>query len=335
MSKTFVQNDKVFKKLKFNMLTSLFLGGVIGAIGKELVNSLFKRCEECFGSSHVVQAILSNRSTQLIELDNYPIVENHSIQTFINTILRDREGGLSILGAPAGSGKSTYVQLAVEKARSDPLFIGDIIILKSKNFLKPGEIQRKIGIDPSTTLTEVLPRYTIIIIDQIDGESLTAEMEEYLLDLTTESRNGKKYSLLLLLSKPVLIDKILRMNGGQKIKEVCDPNHFRLKSKLSAKNYLYKMLEIGNVSEDNIEEIMEICGGYFSPGIAFELRRAIKNRNETFPVEELKKYAFECAMQFKSHWDEYKAVFRKKTFLYSIVADETVPKLNSSMKTTD
>lgn len=144
-------------------------------------------------------------------------VPNEEVIQDLFNILELDIGGLFVFGAPAGAGKTTYLNVSLRKFQckyKDRRRIYYISGLTPKSF-------EVLGIPPGRMYHEFLPTESIIIIDQVDNSQnnsvLSKEIEELLVQLATQSRNSRAFHVILVISNPEVMKIVLTLNGGEKI----------------------------------------------------------------------------------------------------------------------
>jgi predicted AAA+ superfamily ATPase len=127
---------------------------------------------------------LSSASPNLIK---HPAFVNNLVSS-----IADKDGGLWVLGAPAGCGKSTYLQCAINNFRQENKDRNVFILMGIENFQDHGIHEDKaLSIPENSNLSTYLPESTLIIIDKVDSEvdGIDATMKKYIVKLAAESRN--------------------------------------------------------------------------------------------------------------------------------------------------
>lgn len=144
---------------------SFFVGGVLTFSGKEILDGL----KFCYSIDRNVRLAILHSSNSLITLQQSLVIDHDSFKTALTRCLRVgvRCGGVSVLGCPAGSGKSTSIGNFI------PLFarensIGYVFLRVNGAFLSQYGLHHYLGIPTGKRISEHIPKGTIIILDQFD-----------------------------------------------------------------------------------------------------------------------------------------------------------------------
>ena len=94
-------------------------------------------------------------------------------------------------------------------------------------FLSQYGLHHYLGIPTGKRISEHIPKGTIIILDQFDlkHHHIEPEVEQYLIDLATDSRKSRSFHVIICVSNSdVFADIVMKYNNGQKIKQLCLPS---------------------------------------------------------------------------------------------------------------
>ena len=157
------------------------------------------------------------------ELKQNPLLGNTRVEKVLRDVFCDEYGGIRVIAAPPGSGKTTYVRGYVNKFIEDggsvKMFESELEN-KSDFYIRFGDAERRFD------LFDVLPRRSAIVIDQLEHfRELPTEIESLLCHLAYESRRTAECNVIVMLSNTVLAHKVLELNGLDKIKsggKACD-----------------------------------------------------------------------------------------------------------------
>ena len=159
----------------------------------------------------------------LYNLKDVPFVTNKRVQYSLRQAFQNEYGGMNVVVSPPGSGKTTYIrQLANEHIRN-----GGAVRIFGSELNNMNDFYNSFGgSDRRLDLFNMLPNRSVIILDQLEHlKPFPLEMENLLLHLACESRRTAECNIIVSLSDPVLANKVLRLNGLDKIKQcgkVCD-----------------------------------------------------------------------------------------------------------------
>lgn len=192
-----------------------------------------------------------------------------------------------MIGAPQGSGKSTYVKDAVMRARTMYPSLKIKIFGSGLSLLQPDELHKKFGIPLSRSMSTFLPKGAVIIIDQVDNTAcrLNELSREYIVRLATESSNSKIYSIKLCVSNPETFQEIIELNGGEKIRPI-----FPYMGAMKWNNNQMDQFVSENLSHWTISDrklISGMCAPACSPGVFWSAVRVLKRYPSFSSVDEV------------------------------------------------
>jgi hypothetical protein len=261
-------------------MISLIFGALFGAIFSFLFAS--------FGNDillskpiitwRVTNALKTLDTDGIVKTNNSIIVNNEDVLKIIIKAMLSGEGGVSVLGAPIASGKTTYIDEAVKRIKTDNpkaviknFRMGNILLTKDG-------IHEKLHVPHLSSLSEYIPKETIIILDQIDlaAVDLNRDMLLYIVSLATDSRNSKVYNVIICVSNPEVYESILELNGRDKIKPMFTST-FTFKWNSSQMDNFIKLC-LPYWSPENRNKLIALCGPAHSPGVLWTAINMIKNR---------------------------------------------------------
>ena len=238
----------------------VFIGAVIGAFGKTLVDSM--RTTECWQRYNVRRYLTQTEPIELPPSDIVPF--DNLIDILYRRILSDTYG-IFVLAGPAGSGKSTLMKMTNDKLRSKYPYIKVIkcgsISLLSKN------IHELLKIPKGHALSDYLPTGTLIIVDHIDFqiESLALDVKSYITELAADSVNSRKFKLIFCVSDPTTTKEILGCNGGDKIQPICAYKSLKWADQQLTDFIHIKLPNFNEQSVYNLKQLAASCGN--PPGL--------------------------------------------------------------------
>ena len=170
------------------------------------------------------------------------LAENKGLQEALFemfTIAR-KQGGLYIIGSPAHTGKSVYLQEALYAYRNSSLTQGgDIKYMKAIKFeFENSEkstmefFKSSLDIPSDKQMKEFIPAGSLIIIDQFDLPTLSEDHADFFRKLATTSFNCKKFAVIVNVSNAIPFKEMLELNQGQKVFPACDPRLFQFNEKM-------------------------------------------------------------------------------------------------------
>jgi hypothetical protein len=149
----------------------------------------------------------------VVNLINYPYVENGAALKVIKRGFDSKEGGIKVLYAPIGSGKTTYLANLAKEYQKRGKHIEFVSCAATKNHLYECLDIPKL----SYNLSEVIPDGTIIILDQMESPVFGDELKSMLREIALDSRKIKNYVVIVCVSNKEVAEKILSLNGSDKI----------------------------------------------------------------------------------------------------------------------
>lgn len=202
---------------------------------------MLKDAWENFKNSHdliklAIARDMTTRPRDLITLPNNknPLPKPLLEESLMAGLERTSIGGVFVLGAPGGSGKTTYLNKSIIQ------YQGSTCCNYNKNPVKVihfvGEafngttLRKKLHVPEGGRLTDFLPQHSWIVIDQFDlaPQEITPEMKTFIVAIAAESRNNRRFSVILAMSNPESIQIVLQLNNMDKISPfLCHPNLFK------------------------------------------------------------------------------------------------------------
>jgi hypothetical protein len=248
-------------------ILSVAIGAFFGALGKEVFDNM--KLSLC-GRRYYVQCRINElRKTSLIDTKGVCVVPFNTIEVCIDDALEDEDGGVWIFGAPAGYGKTTYLAHQIETFRMKFPKREVIVFPNGTSVLNNKKISQVLGVPENEPLSRYIPDGSIIVLDQFDiGESLSEDTKEYIRDLATDSRNSKKYSVIISVSNYQTMFDLLSINGGEKVKDICHPNFIQW-TDTEVAHYINKMFN--DWTDNNKHRLIESCESARSPGVLFDV----------------------------------------------------------------
>lgn len=181
-------------------------------IRKELIKS-------CFSSKIKILEIGKNRK----------YVEHPVLEQDIRNCINDESGGVKILWAPPGTGKSTSVYHVINAELETGNISGVLMLTPPRMSVEPDEWFRYqfryLGIETLTqnehlsTLIEVPSNKPfVIVIDQCDNLDFNDKLRKFIKVLAEDSHGSKKYVVLAICTNAAKAATMKEWNGGIKIK---------------------------------------------------------------------------------------------------------------------
>lgn len=139
-------------------------------------------------------------------------IRNHKVEEILKASFNNIYGGVQVLVAPSGSGKTTYLRWYanqfIRNGGSVKYFDGEL--QSRKQFFESfGNERREIN------LFEVMPKKSMIIIDQIEPQHLSDDTSSLLKHLAFESSRVEGVSVIACTSNKDKAKEILHLNGDK------------------------------------------------------------------------------------------------------------------------
>lgn len=194
-------------------------------------------------------------------------------------------GGLKLIGAPRGDGKSTIVLKEVKRFMQERCFCQNAVVdIKS---LGANCIQEALQIRPHCEVSDFVAERTIITIHQADLKVANVEdLENYIISIATDSYNSDKYCILMCMSTPETFRQVLTFNGGQKISSLRQPSELKWNP---TKLEVLIDSSFPEWSKDGKKALLELVIPAMSPGVIVNLLydiRKTKGIKDFFDLDE-------------------------------------------------
>ncbi len=189
-----------------------------------MASGMFKWIMGHVENSHYFQRVVAPRQIDNImtkkvseySLRDLPLIKNPKVEKILNTSFHNTYGGIHLLVAPPGSGKTTYLRSYANQSIGDGgrvQYFACELQTRKQFFESFGDAKR------ANDLFEVIPKNSVIIIDQIEHfENLNEEIKSLLKHLAYESRRVSGVSVIVSTASIKFAQEILRLNGNDKIR---------------------------------------------------------------------------------------------------------------------
>jgi molybdopterin-guanine dinucleotide biosynthesis protein len=227
-------------------------------------------------------------------LHEIPYVENPVALKTIKNGFDSKDGGIKVLYAPSGSGKTTYLANLAKEYQTKGRNVEFISCTVSKNHLYECLNIPKLSYD----LSEVVPNGTIIIFDQMESVAFSEELKNMLRQVALDSRKIKNYVVIVSVSSKEVADKVLSLNGNDKISSLGNSSAFHWSHDLVS-DYIENSRHYKNWNDDDKQRIVELATEAGSPAFLFNL----ESREDSNPSSILQdKKILASAKAYSSSW---------------------------------
>lgn len=193
-------------------------GAVSGAISGSYLLWKEARETEQLRKWRLKQDMKKNRPFNLNQ--NLHFVPKQSVDEALKKGFADPYGGVQVLYAPSGSGKSSYLKHALAQNKGRPA-------LYISKFTSAKEFYSHLYMKGNELVSDFVPENSVIVIDQMEQTLLTAEVRSAILHLATDSRGSAgKYNVIMCFSNAEAARQVLLLNGMDKIFPMCDRSVF-------------------------------------------------------------------------------------------------------------
>ena len=236
------------------MVVGGFVGGAISQCAKTFVDYIFSF--DIFVRQRIMQNM--NSDSEPINLDQRNIIPNNPLIERIVTKLSGNNFGLFVLGCPSGTGKSTFIRMALNMMKSRQLGVHWKLIKHGDLVLRNQNIHEFLKIPSNKSLSDYLPYNSCIILDQIDmiEDGLDYSFRRYITHLATDAFNSQKFKIVMCVSDPLVAKTIRDCNGGEKIHPLCDAA-LLIWSDVQLDNFI--RLKLPNFTSDDNEKIRKLA----------------------------------------------------------------------------
>lgn len=209
----------------------------------------------------------------VVTLNNIPYVENSSAMKLIKNGFESKDGGIKVLYAPTGSGKTTCLAKLAKAYQNQGKNVEFISCAATKLHLYECLSIPKM----SYNLSEVIPDGSVIILDQMECPVYGDELKSMLREVAFDSRKIKNYVVIVSVSDKDIAEKILSLNGNDKFTALGDSEDFRW-SEVHVTAYVDQSLQYKSWSEADKHRLVELAVEAGSPAFLFNLE-SIENPN--------------------------------------------------------
>ena len=127
----------------------------------------------------------------------------------------------------------------------------------------------------SFNLSEVIPDKTVVILDQMESVVFGEELKSMLRESALDSRKNKNYVVIVSLSDHEYAEKILKLNGNEKIRELGSSTDYRWTRDLVSA-YVQQSHQYVTWSDSDKAELVELATKAGAPGFLFYLEELKK-----------------------------------------------------------
>lgn len=209
---------------------------------------------------------LRTEPVPVVAFHNIPYVENHSALKVIKRGFDRKDGGVKVLYAPSGSGKTTYLAHLAKEYQKMGRHVVFLSCAATKQHLYECLDIPKL----SYNLSEVIPDGTIIIFDQMEKVVFDEELKNMLRQVALDSRKIKNYVVIVSVSDRDIAKKILRLNGNDKFDPLGNASDFHW-SPLLVSTYVEKSRHYKSWSDTDKQRLVKLASKAGTPAFLFNL----------------------------------------------------------------
>ena len=157
-----------------------------------------------------------------------PLVLQTSLAMDIETSICSNGGGVKIIWAPSGAGKTATVRRVLKNLQAARKIRGAIVINPPDSYVMPStwfrsSLRDMFGnlVNPNEKISEILPKFDgrpfIFVLDQIDNAPMGEDMRVFIKTLAEDSHLTKLYAVLVICSDASNAKTMWDWNGHEKI----------------------------------------------------------------------------------------------------------------------
>jgi len=230
-----------------------FIGGIISNEAKEFVDTLWS------SEFYLRRKVLQNmKASEPISLGEKFIIQHNSLMDNLFQMITGDCFGILVFAAPQGAGKSTFINMVLKKIKSEKSYTKLKLIKNGSTILLTKGLHSIFQIPSEFSLSDFLPKNSVIIIDQIDFQMdpLPADIRSYLTELATDSSNSGTFKIVLCVSDAKVSRDILECNGGEKIHLICGCKNIPWADHQLAD---YVTLRLPDISQEHKSKLCELA----------------------------------------------------------------------------
>jgi hypothetical protein len=187
---------------------------------------------------------IMNKATSDIKLmaENFPFVMKEELAEDLTKAMTVVRGGVNILWAPQGAGKTTTVQKVCEKLKKEGKILGAVIMQPPDGNADPPHKWFRMCLSDAfgalllenEKLSDLMPYSkghppVVFVFDQMDNVKTTDELKCFIKTLAEDSTLVKSYVVIVILHDADIAHSMREWNGRQKIVILSDHDVFRYK----------------------------------------------------------------------------------------------------------
>ena len=201
------------------------VGGSIVTLLKHHIKEMNKKKKESINFQADIVASGLRVPIKKISKGENPYIFNYSLFKELDEFNSPGKlGGLWFIYSSPGSGKSTHIREYIDHVVSRN---GHATVLSGISSIE--KLRHELSIPVDGQLSAFIPKDTLIAIDQLESCQIGVDTDNFFVSLATESRNDGVFRVVVCVSEPEKADRWLRLNGREKIKDLCSPNVLRWK----------------------------------------------------------------------------------------------------------
>ena len=194
-----------------------------------------------------------------------PEVLNWAAAEALNKLLHKNIGGIVVVYAPTGAGKTTFLTSIANDRNKQGLATYLLNCIQNREYL-----YETLGVPRlSYDLSEVLQRGTLLIFDQVDSITLNEDAKNMFKQLALDSRRSRHYEVVVCVSDLVVANRILALNDHEKIKSAGPCTLFKWDTTM-VKEYIERSTTLNKLSPLSKEVLVGLGVRAGTPGFLFE-----------------------------------------------------------------
>ena len=245
----------------------------------------------------VVKAIMQKPVAEY-SLRDLPLVRNEKVDKVLSQAFARKYGGISVIVAPPGSGKSTYLR----HFANNFLESGGFVQYFASELNSSAQFYKTFGSDErSEDLFTLMPEKSVIVLDQVETwGTINDDMKRLLRHLALESRRTTNRNVIVSVSDMEVAKLVLCLNGNDKIRAIAGSEVFMWDSHM-VDEFVRRAPNFKSLTEEQHKRLQKFAIHAASPGF-LHLVSELHSAGDFPDDDRLQKHA----ETFRTNWKIFK-----------------------------